>query len=324
MTSDPAVSVVIPAFRVTEYIAQALDSVFAQTSEASEVIVVNDGCPDTIALDRVLEPYLDRVRYLKRENGGPAAARNTGIRAASGELIAFLDADDYWEPTFLERQMQYLRENPGVDLVYTDAFCFDAEGGVSSSLMQTSPSEGEATLHALLVGSCTVATTTVVARKSRLVTAGLFDEQIGNYSEDFDLWLRVAYSGGRIGYQRECLVHHRVHPASLTAQPLQLPRGALRVLQKARQQLDLPAAESAALDARIATINADVLAAEAKQFLLAGKYAAALDRMRASVRHVPSLKRRMVMTLLRLVPGLTRRAVARGRPGVAQNSRPVG
>src|SRR5262249_53899875 len=90
----PAVSVIIPAYRVTQYIVGALDSVLAQTFTDYETIVINDGCPETAALERVLEPYRDRIIYFKQENRGPAAARNTGIRAARAPLIALLDADD--------------------------------------------------------------------------------------------------------------------------------------------------------------------------------------------------------------------------------------
>src|SRR5919198_1434145 len=95
--SVPAVSVIIPAYRVTQYIAEALDSVLAQTFTDYETIVINDGCPETVALERVLEPYRERIIYLKQENRGPGAARNAGILAARSPLIALLDADDVWE-----------------------------------------------------------------------------------------------------------------------------------------------------------------------------------------------------------------------------------
>ena len=89
----------MPAYRVTEYIGAALDSVRAQTFTDYEIIVVNDGCPDTAALEQVLGPYLDRIVYLKQENRGLAGARNTAIHASRGRYLALLDADDLWEPT---------------------------------------------------------------------------------------------------------------------------------------------------------------------------------------------------------------------------------
>ena len=98
----PRVSVIIPAYRVTDFIVDTLQSVFDQTFTDYEVILVNDGSPDTPRLERALEPYRDRIRYIVQENGGPARARNTAIRAARAPLIAQLDGDDQWFPTFLE------------------------------------------------------------------------------------------------------------------------------------------------------------------------------------------------------------------------------
>src|SRR5437763_483641 len=89
---SPQVSIIIPAYNVAPYIAETLDSVFAQTYMNYEVIVVNDGSPDTEDFERALEPYLDRITYLKQENAGVSVARNAGLLAARGEFVAFLDA----------------------------------------------------------------------------------------------------------------------------------------------------------------------------------------------------------------------------------------
>ncbi len=119
--SAPKVSVVIPAYQVTQFIAQTLDSVFAQTYNDFETIVVNDGCPDTAALEAVLQPYLPRLRYCRQENRGPSGTRNTGIRMARGEFIALLDSDDLWMPEFLEQQMCFLEDNPSLGMVWCDS-----------------------------------------------------------------------------------------------------------------------------------------------------------------------------------------------------------
>ncbi|HSJ33204.1 MAG TPA: hypothetical protein VK933_17305, partial [Longimicrobiales bacterium] len=122
-------------------------------------------------------------------------------------------------------------------------------------------------------------------------------------------WLRVAHSGGRIAYQRAPLVHHRVHDASLTAQPLQLPRGALRVLEKALRELQLTHAERAAIEWRMAIINADLLAEDAKRLLLAGDYRTAHERMQASAHLVPTRKRKLAALCIRWTPWLARQAL---------------
>src|SRR5581483_4665750 len=107
MTS-PRVSVIIPAYNAAAFIAETLDSVYAQTFADFEVIVVNDGSPDTEDLERELAPYREKLSYIKQENQGAAAARNTGIKAARGEFVAFLDADDTWLLAFLEKQLDLL------------------------------------------------------------------------------------------------------------------------------------------------------------------------------------------------------------------------
>src|ERR1035438_7963147 len=101
----PLLSVIIPAYRAAQYIAAALDSVLAQTFKGYEIIVVNDGSPDTEELERALEPYRDRIIYLLQENQGLSGARNNGIRAARGTYIAPLDADDVWAPEHLAAQL---------------------------------------------------------------------------------------------------------------------------------------------------------------------------------------------------------------------------
>src|SRR5438270_13228585 len=125
MNSRPSISVVMPAYKVAPYIGEALESVFAQTFTDYEVIVVNDGSPDTEDFEQAIEPYISRIRYLRQENRGASVARNTGLQAARGEFIAFLDADDLWLPPYLDQQMKFIRER-GCDLACADAEYFGA------------------------------------------------------------------------------------------------------------------------------------------------------------------------------------------------------
>ena len=90
----PSVSLIIPAYNVAAFISETLASVFAQTFTDFEVIVVNDGSPDTEELERELARFIARVNYVKQENRGASAARNAGLRTPRGEFVAFLDADD--------------------------------------------------------------------------------------------------------------------------------------------------------------------------------------------------------------------------------------
>ena len=117
---NPLVSIVIPAYNAAEYIAGTLESVFAQVFTNYEIIVVNDGSPDSPALRQVLEPYRSRVRYIEQENKGPSGARNTGIRAARGKYIALLDSDDLWLPHHLANQVALIEGSQDLDLVYSN------------------------------------------------------------------------------------------------------------------------------------------------------------------------------------------------------------
>ncbi|HKV38097.1 MAG TPA: glycosyltransferase family A protein, partial [Blastocatellia bacterium] len=127
----PRVSVIIPAYNTAPFISQSLDSVLSQSFDDIELIVINDGSPDTPQLESVLGPYMDRIQYIKQENRGLPAARNTGIGRAAGEFLAFLDSDDIWFPDYLEIQVRFLEEHFGVVASITDAVLFGLEGGES-------------------------------------------------------------------------------------------------------------------------------------------------------------------------------------------------
>lgn len=110
------VSVVIPAYNGERYLAEALDSVFNQTEKPYEVIVVDDGSTDTSS--EILDSYGDRIVKIEQANSGTASARNRGVGVATGDLIAFLDQDDYWHENKLEKQSRIFRDTPDVQIVW--------------------------------------------------------------------------------------------------------------------------------------------------------------------------------------------------------------
>src|ERR1700739_309533 len=122
--SVPRVSVIIPAYNASRYIPEALDSVFAQSFQDLEVIVVNDGSPDTPQLQEALRRYADRLVCIEQPNRGVSAARNLAIQNARGDLLAFLDADDVWLPQYLEVQVNFLNEHPGAVAAISDVLRF--------------------------------------------------------------------------------------------------------------------------------------------------------------------------------------------------------
>ena len=169
--TKPLVSVIMPSYNTAHLIAGSLDSVLQQTYSDFEIIVVNDGSPDTTELERVLGPYLNRIIYVKQENKRAGGARNTAIGKARGEFLAFLDSDDVWLPEHLDSQMQLFDENPSLDLVYCN--CVPMNDPTSArDFMSRCPSNGEATFLALAVERCQIPVSTVVARKSALLKLG--------------------------------------------------------------------------------------------------------------------------------------------------------
>jgi glycosyltransferase involved in cell wall biosynthesis len=297
------VSVIIPAYNSASYIGETLDSVFAQTYRDFEVLVINDGSPDTEALEAVLRPYLDRIVYLKQNNRGPAAARNLGIRQARGEYIAFLDSDDCWLRDYLARQMSMFDATPAPDMVSADTELFGDSPLAGKSFWELYPPRGPATLKSLLTRDCAIVTSCTVARRSVLFSAGLFDEDICG-PEDFDLWLRVVHSGARLALQRHVLGRRRLHGGALTAAPQRIRAEAVRVLTKLERTLQLAPEILSALRQRRAHTQALVALEQGKQFLEAGE----LDRARGSLLQASAYfrtrKLRLVLLGLRVAPGL--------------------
>lgn len=241
----PKFSVIIPAYNVAPFIGETLATIFAQTFADHEVIVINDGSPDTEELERVLEPRIKQIKYIKQENRGASAARNAGLHAASGEFVAFLDADDLWLPNYLEEQAKFISEHD-YDLVCADAEVFsDSRSERESymeSLMPDAPPIGKVTFIGLLSAEQNFITSGVVVRRELVLEVGLFDEALRN-SQDFDLWLRLARHGTRMAYQRRTLLRYRSRDNSLSGDEVNVHRRELRVLDKVQRSYDLSPAE---------------------------------------------------------------------------------
>lgn len=203
----PLVSVIIPTYNQPEFLVEAVDSVLAQTYPHVEVIVVDDGSRDHTA-QVVADRYGERVRYIYQENAGTAAARNTGIEAATGELIALLDHDDRWLPQKLERQVPYFANHPEAGLVFTGGRSFDGRDGRTLSEFETA-----ATLdfHDLLEW-CYIVCATTMFPKRVVEEVGGFDAKLRG-SDDWDMWIRISARYKVIGCP-EALTELRIHGAN--------------------------------------------------------------------------------------------------------------
>ncbi len=236
--SDPVlVSVVIPAYRCAQYIVQGIESVLNQSFANHEILVVNDGSPDTAELEAALAAYAGRIRYFKQSTKGPSGARNTGIRNAFGKYVAFLDGDDYWTPDHLAKNVAILERDPTLALVYCDCILVKNDQPYSRVFyVQNQPST--VTFETLLLQSSTFSTSSVVVSRDAILAAGGFDEVLYR-CEDFDMWLRLSFSGGRMAYHPDAEVYHRMHEVSLSADSLAMIKDRVRVYNKTASSLPI-------------------------------------------------------------------------------------
>lgn len=301
--SQPVVSIIMPAYRVAEYIGAALDSIFAQTFTDYEIIIVNDGSPDTKEFELALAPYRNRVVYITQENGGPSAARNVAIEKSRGEFLAFLDADDYWKPNYLSQQLEFLKNNRSVDMVYSDALLFGDSPLAGHTFMEITPSQGEVTFESLLGGRCTVILSGTVVRRQAVIDAGLFNEEL-RYAEDYDLWLRLAKHGLRLAYQEQVLLNKRMHAASLSSDRRKLHESALYVLEKSRQEPGLSQDGREAIAEQSVRLTALVKLEQGKDRLLRGDFAGAQEAIKEANSFFKNWKLRVALFCLRYAPRL--------------------
>lgn len=286
--TPPRVSVVIPAYNAAEFIGETLDSAIGQKFREHEVIVVNDGSPDTEALERSLHTRLEEIVYIKQGNLGAGPARNTAIAHARGEVIAFLDSDDVWLPDYLALQLVYL-ERHALDMVYCDALLFGMNSAYRRTFMETAPSTGEADFEGILDLRCNVITSGTLARKQALIDAGLFEVERVR-AHDFHLWLRMARSGAKIGYQTKPLLKYRVHTANLSGDSISRVEREIDAFERVRRTINLTPEQTVIVERRIAGLEADLAVEQGKSYLVKGEYTEAAVAFRVANRYRRSLK----------------------------------
>ena len=204
MTVSPLVSVVVPARNAATTIARALDSVLGQDYRPIEVLVIDDASTDATA--RIVAAYASpEVRLLAVDrHRGAAGARNIGIAAARGDIIAFQDSDDEWRPGKLRRQVAQLQSDPALVFAACGTRFIHADGHDLGPLFDgQQPTQGDQAWRGLLARN-TIATPCVVVRREHLLAEGGFDEGL-TVAEDQDLWIRLAMRG-RLGYIADPLV----------------------------------------------------------------------------------------------------------------------
>jgi glycosyltransferase involved in cell wall biosynthesis len=205
------VSAIIPAFNAAHFVADAIESALAQTRRPDEIVVVDDGSTDDTA--QVVAHYASQgVRYIYQPNRGPGSARNRGIWETSGELIAFLDADDLWLPNKTEVQAAYLATHPAVALVSCDRWMWKIEKG-RRSIERFGPPRGVSARREVMVRNIVGNPSQVMVRREAAVSAGGFDTTM-RWAEEWDLWTRIA-ARADIGFIHQPLCVYRWHSGGL-------------------------------------------------------------------------------------------------------------
>ncbi len=226
---SPKVSIVIPAYKASNYLAEAIESALAQTYEDIEIIVVNDGSPDDGATRAVAEKYIDKIRYFEKENGGSSSALNRGIAEMQGEWFSWLSHDDLYEPKKVERQIEELNKLYELGADVTNHIFFAGSRLINKDRkILTVPKEKELKAKANRVNNVKgneylVAEPTrnnfhgcsCLVHRSVFERLGAFDEKL-RLLNDFDLWYRLYVGGCVVHYIPEVLVSGRVHSAQVS------------------------------------------------------------------------------------------------------------
>ena len=297
----PLVSVVMPAYNAAEYIDAAITSVLRQTLKNLELLVVDDGSSDETASVVARRAAADqRVSLFRQANAGPGPARNTGFGAARGRFFAFLDSDDAWMPTFLERQVALLASRPDVDVVFGNAWC---RGGPRDGqpARSTAPDPRRLRVGDLLADD-SLHFIMAVFRREVVDRVHGFDPRFLT-NEEYEMWLRAGLAGFAFARNPEPLGWYTCRPGSLSSSNVRMLEGALRVLAHARPSLAEGSPERAALERSAARYETELAAARVRD---------SLSRRDASEarKHLAALHQRRGGWLLALAARLPRATVA--------------
>ncbi len=289
------ISAVIPAYNSAQFIRAAISSIQAQTSPVDEIIVVDDGSSDDT--EQVLAQLSANIIYHKQANQGPSAARNKGIELASGDWIAFLDADDQWTPDKISKQLQTLAAYPELKLIAGDMAEIDNDDRLITEsvlakhqlLATFKHLAGHAVPNALaaLVRKNFIPTGTVLVKRDTVVDAGLFSADI-RFGEDLELWAKIA-AHHPICCLPDILMLRRQHGNNAT----QASENMLLDLTKVAESIRLYAAAQLSQQG----VNPDQLVADA-YWTLGYWYFAAGDMAKAKPAFAKSLKQQFKLNSL--------------------------
>jgi glycosyltransferase involved in cell wall biosynthesis len=235
----------ISTYESAPTLGSAVASALAQSRPALEVIVCDDGSTDDV--EGALAPYRSRIQLLRKPNGGGASALNHAARAARGEFVAILDADDAYDPRRIEALGHLAAARPDLDIVTTDAY-FEVNGNIVGRFNETTPFVVDDQRTGIF-RSCFVGGWPAV-RRSRVLAAGGWEESL-RIGYDWDCWLRLILDGARAGLVDEPLMSYRRHDGSLTSDRVASLRARVVLLERAQHHPSLTRRERRILRASI-------------------------------------------------------------------------
>lgn len=275
------VSVVIPTYNRADMVGDAIQSVLDQTFTDWGLVVVDDGSEDSTR--DVVSGFDDpRIRYIYQENRKLPGARNTGIRASSGDYVAFLDSDDLFLPEKLETQVAALDRNSDVGCIASGWMEVDSNGAPLRTLRPWRLKSGLAPSDWLY--GCPVTVPAVLVRRHWLVRVGLFDEE-QHYVEDWDLWLRLVYAGCQMAWEPTIVFLRTMHQGNMVHNAAQMTEGLFRLFDKFFGQ---PGLEEDLLQQR-GRVYANAHLNAAVRFLAAGSAETSAEHLRNAIALDPSL-----------------------------------
>ena len=275
----PKVSVIIPTYNCAHYLGQAIESVIGQTFRDFDIIVLDDGSMDNTS--EVAGKYGSAIRYIRQANGGLPAARNRAIEASTGEFVALLDSDDWWEPTKLAEQVPLLEDDPDAGLSYTDLRVVYDDGTVLPSFLLSRPLATSGYVFDRLLLSGFILPSTVLMRRTCFEQSGMFDESMRSH-EDIDLWLRICRKWKAVLVPK-ALTHRRQGLSNMTANHDLRTRYDIRLFEKALALPGLSTGQRATINQRLGEAYFS-----RGQFLFAN---ARMDECRAALRQGLQYKR---------------------------------
>jgi glycosyltransferase involved in cell wall biosynthesis len=238
---SPTFSAIIAAYQAAPFIADAIESLLAQTLPPIEIIVCDDGSTDD--LEGALAPYRDRITLLKKQNGGEASAKNLAARVASGDFLAIIDADDVYLPERLEALSDLSVARPDLDILTTDCRVIVERRFVRTCYQEPFPvgDQRRAILEGNFVGPGHMA-----VRRAPFLSIGGFDESF-RWATDWDCWIRLIFAGTRVGLVDEPLAEYRVRDTGLASDRVRMLEARVAVLEKAGRRSDLSPEERVVL-----------------------------------------------------------------------------